>query len=257
MSGLHWLVCGEGDLPAGEAWLTTVERERLAQIRFTKRRTEFLLRRAVGKRAVAAVLGLEVESSLHRVAMLNHLSGAPFVELDGARADVDISLTDRAGHAVALVGPAGSLTSGGIGVGVDLELVEPRSDGFVTDFLTESEARWVRARGWVDRDANLLWSAKEAALKVLQVGLRADTRSVEVRIADDHRADGWASLVVDHAASGQRFPGWWRVDGEFVLTIVTPRAVEAPQLLSGSRTLAEARPVHSWLASPVHGETAP
>ncbi len=118
--------------------------------------------------------------------MLNHACGAPFVLVDGGPIGVDVSVTDRAGWAACLVG------AGLDAVGVDLELVEPRSDGFVRDFLTAPEQDYVRGRGGDDARAaaNLLWSAKEAALKVLQIGLRADTRSVDVAHAGT-RPDGW------------------------------------------------------------------
>ena len=89
-----------------------------------------------------------------------------------------MSLSDRAGWAVCLVGEA-------LGrVGCDLEIVEPRSAGFVADFLTAAEQEYVAAQPAAERDAaaNLIWSAKESALKVLQTGLRRDTRSVEVRV---------------------------------------------------------------------------
>ena len=114
-----------------------------------------------------------------------------------------------------LVGDPGSFAGGT--VGVDLELVEPRSAGFVADFLTTAEQRYVASRGacgehgW-DLASNLLWSAKEAVLKVQRVGLRVDTRTVEVCI--DHRAspDGWAALTAT-GANGTAYPGWWRRDG--------------------------------------------
>ena len=57
----------------------------------------------------------------------------PTFEVDGRTLGLDISLTDRAGWSVCLVGP--DLGA----VGVDLEIVEPRSDGFVRDFLTTAE----------------------------------------------------------------------------------------------------------------------
>ena len=82
--------------------------------------------------------------------------------------------------------------------GIDLEIVEPRSDGFVTDFLTRGRAGLGRGTGrrgrrlGRDAAANLVWSAKEAALKVLRLGLRADTRWVEIAVATDPDADGWA-----------------------------------------------------------------
>lgn len=105
--------------------------------------------------------------------------------VDGNDAEMDVSLTDRAGWAVCLVGPEGELSGGTLGV--DLEAVEPRSRGFVADYLTAYEQAYVSGQGdpgsegW-DAAANLLWSAKESALKVLRVGLRADTRSVEVTL---------------------------------------------------------------------------
>ena len=53
-----WLARGERSTPDGDLWLTPAESERLTTLRFRKRRTEYLLRRWVGKQAVAAVLGL-------------------------------------------------------------------------------------------------------------------------------------------------------------------------------------------------------
>ncbi|MFN8096777.1 MAG: 4'-phosphopantetheinyl transferase superfamily protein [Dermatophilaceae bacterium] len=254
--GLRWLACGENVVPSGESWLVPRERERLARMRFTKRRSEYLLRRCAGKRAVAAAYGLEVtEARLADIAMLNAPGGAPYVEIGGVRADFDISLTDRAGQAVALVGPSGSMAAGTLGI--DLEIVEPRSEGFVADFLTPPEQAWVRAQraasgadGW-DAAANLVWSAKEAALKVLRVGLRADTRSVVVTILPAARADGWGELVVDGGA-GVRFPGWWRRDGAYLLTLATRVPTEPPAILPGSANLGSAIPTHSWMAQPIH-----
>ena len=118
-------------MPAGLAWLSEREQARLDQFRFTKRRTEFLLRRWVGKYALAGSIGWPTDdAALARLEMLNHLTGAPYVEIDGVRGDMDVSLSDRAGTAVALVGPAGT---GPGTLGIDLEVVEPRSDGFVRD----------------------------------------------------------------------------------------------------------------------------
>jgi 4'-phosphopantetheinyl transferase len=250
---MRWLACAETEVPSGTGWLSARETARLDLMRFPKRRTEFLLRRWTGKRVAAAALGIPAGSTdLSRVELLNHPTGAPYVEIEGSRADIDVSLTDRAGHAVGLVSPVGT----GLGsLGVDLELVEPRSEGFVSDFLTEREAAWVRSRreehgedGW-QAGANLVWSAKEAALKVLRVGLRADTRTVEVSVHDDVRDDGWAPLVVT-GDRGARFPGWWRRDGVFVLTIAYAAPHEPPVVMSGGAALERAVPVHSWLGTP-------
>ena len=82
-------------------------------------------------------------------------------------AGVEVSLTDRAGWAVCLVWTEPRP------VGCDLELAEPRSRAFVRDFFTEAERRAVAGAGRAagPREvANLIWSAKESALKVLQTG---------------------------------------------------------------------------------------
>lgn len=254
IAAMQWLAVGEAAIPDGVEWLSAAEAARGATMRFTKRRTEYRLRRLAGKRAVAAALGRPTTSaSLAGIEVLNRRGGAPYVVVDGIPAPLEVSLTDRAGWAVCLVGPEGEL--GGGTIGVDLETVEPRSRGFVSDYLTTAEQDYVRGRGepgsegW-DVAANLLWSAKESALKVLRVGLRADTRSVEVTLEDAARPDGWAPLRVQ-TRFGESFPGWWRRDGVFLLTIASRDLAQPPDLLDGGDELATAEPVHSWMAKPL------
>ena len=251
---MQWLSTIEDAVPEGLGWLSPLEASRIEDIRFTKRRTEYLLRRAVGKLAATTVLGLDRSpQTFARVELLNRMSGAPYVLVDGAPAGIDISLSDRAGVAVALVSPPGTLAAGTLGI--DLEIVEPRTAGFVRDYLTEPEQRYVAARleshgadGW-NAAANLLWSAKEAALKVLRVGLRADTRTVEVSIDHAVRPDGWGAMTVV-GRDGTVFPGWWRRDGDFVLTIAYRAPSAPPALLPGGADLGGAIPTHSWLTRP-------
>ena len=250
---MHWLARGEIELPEHDGWLSAAERDAVAAIRFTKRRQEYLTRRWTAKHAIATVLddgrGRGAFGELASIEIRNHPSGAPWVAVDGERLPLEISITDRAGWAVCLVGePRGDER-----LGIDLELVEPRSEGFVDDYLTADERRCVRARPpgeHRDAAANLMWSAKEAALKVLQVGLRADTRTIEVTIEHAARPDGWSALtMVDRA--GERFHGWWRRDGQFVLTLATRAPFEPPTPLAGGVALADAEPLHSWMERPL------
>ncbi|MCB1253043.1 MAG: 4'-phosphopantetheinyl transferase superfamily protein [Austwickia sp.] len=252
---LHWYACAEDRIPPGTAWLHRSEQRRLSRYRFTKRRTEYCLRRVAGKYAVAAALGLDITTpqDLGRIGVLTAPGGAPYVVLDDEPCALEVSLTDRAGHAVCLVGPEGSSRSVG-GLGVDVEIVEERSQDFVRDFLTGREQRWLTGQLVGSPDAyaagaNLVWSAKEAALKVQRVGLRADTRTVDVSVLRGHRSDGWSRLTVDHRAGA--YPGWWRRDGRFLLTVVTRYPCDPPQPLPGSLDLATATPVHSWIAAPL------
>lgn len=243
----------ESEIPPTDDWLTNEEAGRLAGLRFAKRRTEYLLRRWVCKHAVATAFGLPTAlPSLARIEVANRPSGAPYVEVDGLPLELDVSITDRAGWAVCLVGADLSR------VGCDLEIVEPRSAAFVADFLTADEQAYVASRRGDDRDAaaNLIWSAKESALKVLQTGLRRDTRSVEVTVAPAGTVSaggaevGWHRLEV-RTAEGPRLPGWWRRDGVFLVTVASEEPLLPPRALPGSGDLTTAQPVHSWLQRPL------
>ena len=247
---MWWLAHGEHEVPPSLGWLSLHEGKHLASIRFTKRRNEYLTRRWTAKQAIATVLEIDrTPASLARIEVRHRPSGAPYVHLDGRAAEVDVSLSDRAGWAVCLVGPPGSAESGTLGI--DLEVVEPRSDEFVADFFTSAELEHVKGLTDLDRRheaANLIWSAKEAALKVQQVGLRVDTRTVEVQLRGERRPDGWSPMNVTGAAG--RMPGWWRRDGAFVLTIACDAHREPPELLTTGSSLSAAVPVHSWVDRP-------
>lgn len=248
---MWWLAHGEHEVPATLDWLSPRELAVLQAIRFRKRYVEFVTRRWTAKRALARVLDREASPQvLAGLEIAHQIGGAPYVRVDGATAAIDVSLSDRAGWAVCLVGPP---AAGDGPLGVDLELVEPRSAGFVADFFTEVErefmARLPAGDAW-DAAANLIWSAKEAALKVLKVGLRADTRDVEVSLGEEARPDGWVPMVVT-ARDGTAFPGWWRRDGQFLLTIASVAPREPPALLEGGADLGRAEPVDSWLEAPL------
>ncbi|MGA5299593.1 4'-phosphopantetheinyl transferase family protein [Nucisporomicrobium flavum] len=235
-----WLARGETSLPDGEEWLSPVETARAAALRFPKRRTEYLLRRLAGKHAASLVLGRSLEpAALAGVEVLNAADGSPYLLVNGAAPGFDVSLADRAGWAVCVVGRR---------AGCDLELVEPRSPAFVRDYLTAAEQRLAAGD---ELAANLIWSAKESALKVLRTGLRRDTRSVEVT-PDPAGGDGWGALGV-RVAGGPPLTGWWRREGAFVITVVTPAPDVPPIHLDRRGALATAAPRHSWLSSPAPG----
>jgi 4'-phosphopantetheinyl transferase len=216
------LVGAARDLPPDRDWLSAAEATRLAGMAFAKRRAEFLLRRWTAKQAIAAVAGV----GTNRIEVANQPSGAPFALVDGTPCGYAISLTDRSGWAVC------AIAEGSAPIGCDLELVEPRGDGFVRDFFTEAEQRVVAAAGGDDRwlAATLLWSAKESALKVLGVGLRHDTRTVEIE-AGDGTGGEWAPFVARVTDHGE-LPGWWRRYREFTLTVAATGPFPPPTPLA-------------------------
>ena len=207
-----WLARGQHQLPAGDRWLSRAEAARAAGMGFSKRRAEYLTRRWAGKLAVADRLGLGADpAALALIELRNAASGAPVPYLDGRRAGLELSLTDRAGWAVCLVWP------GPQPIGCDLELVEPRTPAFVRDYLTAVERRTVAAAGWdAGRRvaANLIWSAKESTLKLLRTGLGRDTRSVEITLSTVD-PEGWSELTA-RTEEGGRLPGWCRRHGPFL-----------------------------------------
>ena len=233
-------------MPDHDDWLTGPEADRLNAMRYTKRRDESRLGRWTAKHAVAQALDLpRSPTRLREVVIRNAKDGAPEAFVGSDPASVAISMTDRAGWAVCVV------ADGVEGVGCDLELVEPRSALFVADYFTAAERAEVADRP-DDHDllANLIWSAKESALKVLREGLRLDTRSVEVTLGNEEHA-GWTSLAVT-TSSGDRFPGWWTRHREFVLTYCATSATQAPTPMDDPSPLAMATPTHSWLHTPLH-----
>jgi 4'-phosphopantetheinyl transferase len=219
MTAVRWLLQAAADVPAGDGWLAPEERTRLAGMRAPARRADWRLGRWTAKRAVACRLAAPLAPAPEPAAVevRSAADGAPEVLVDGAPAPLVISLSHRAGLAVCMVAAAG------VALGCDLELVEPRSDAFVADYLTAPERAAVQAVPVADRPllVALHWSAKESVLKALRTGLRLDTRWVAVDPPEAGGPGRWYPLTVRHPATGRSFQGWWRHDAGRVLTMVT------------------------------------
>ncbi|MET0740149.1 MAG: 4'-phosphopantetheinyl transferase superfamily protein [Candidatus Nanopelagicales bacterium] len=256
---MRWLARGESALPGDWTWLTAAESARAARLRFTKRRMEFLVSRWAAKEAIAALSGWgPALDERARIDVRNRPTGAPEAHVDGVWLGREISLTDRAGWAVCLIGPDQRR------VGCDLELVEPRTSSFISDYFTGTEQERMASVPGAARDtmANLLWSAKESALKVLGTGLRRDTRSVEVSLRDDRPNPppddppedvtlvGWRRLTV-RTSDGLSLPGWWCRFNHFLLTVAAEAATAAPAALEDPPALYTAMPTHTWMAGPL------
>ena len=252
MSGhrVSWLSAGMDSLPPDESWMDEAEARRIGTMVYSKRRMESTLSRHTAKTTLARALQLDDDpASLARVSIRNAADGAPEAYLDGEPADVVVAMTDRADWAVCAV------LHGTERVGCDLELVETRSEAFIRDYFTPAEQDVAMDVRGEERElrANLIWSAKESALKVLRTGLRVDTRSVEVRFGSGDE-NAWASLEVQSGAT--TFPGYWQRFGEFLLTVVAAAPVAEPESLAEPPALARATPSHRWLARP-HLEAPP
>lgn len=219
-----WLVRSLQDVPTGDAWLGPRERMALARLAIDKRRADWRLGRYAAKAAMAA-LGVDPA----RVEIVAAPNGAPLARLDGARAELELSISHRAGRALAVI------ASPGARVGCDLELVEERSRAFVEQWLAPAEQALLRRtrvgeQAWL---ANLLWSAKEAATKARGEGLRLDVRHAKVTFGvTAGAADGWRRLHVDwgNDVLGDH-DGWFRRESTWVMTVVGGDPDRPPQAL--------------------------
>jgi 4'-phosphopantetheinyl transferase len=198
---IYWLVdCTTADLE-NTLKLSSAERECFLRLKSAKRRHDWLLGRWTAKRLLHRVVGEVPE-------ILSGADGAPFVPHFPT---LCLSISHSGDYAF-----CAALWNAHIGV--DIERISPRSNGFVEDYFTADErALVITAPDYVP---TLIWSAKEAALKTLYLGLRADTRSVNVAPALPNRplSDDWLALTADCGAHGL-LPGWWRLIHDCVLTI--------------------------------------
>ena len=195
----------------------------LAGLTFLPRRRKWLLGRAAAKLLVRELLGSGVD--LASISVLNRSSGEPFVILEGqgewTRA---ISLSHR-GEA----GLAAAPESFGSRIGADLETIAPRAPALVRQFFTEREAAVVASSGdECDEAVARIWSAKEAVLKLAGLGLRCDTRTIEVSldaVSIPGCPAGFGAIAVKAGAEAlspavaESMRVVWRRVGDLVLTV--------------------------------------
>jgi 4'-phosphopantetheinyl transferase len=232
---INWLVQTATELPAlpATAWLSPPEQERLSTLRIEKKRREWLLGRWTAKRLVQAYL--EQVGAGHvdmaDIAITPGADGAPELgttvpdaspTLQAALCALRLTISHSNGRSFC------ALAQGGVGVGADIEAIAARSPVFATDFFTPGELALVAAAPVALHDTlvTAVWSAKEAVLKALRLGLTVDTRMVEclpplpLEGADTAQ---WAAFVAHcHPSLGGPPAGvtcWWRADDAFVLVL--------------------------------------
>lgn len=220
---LAWLIRSLADVPDDDAWLSARERGAAVRLRVARRRRDWRLGRFTAKAAVGALLSVAPE----RVEILAASDGAPEAWIDAERLPVSVSISHRAGRALAVAAHAPQV------IGCDLERVEPRSGAFVREWLAPAEQGLLAAHAAAERDlmANLVWTAKEAGAKVRREGLRLDVRRAVVAPAEaSAECDGWHELTVSWADRRAPTAGWWRTERGWVMTIAGEPAPSLPPL---------------------------
>lgn len=228
MKQVYWLEQTEAGVPVENDWLSAREFSCLNGMRFAKRRADWRLGRWTAKCAVASFLNLPADAQgLAQIEIRPASSGAPEVFVANEPAPVTVSISHRSGAAICAVAMSG------VDLGCDQEVIEPRSEVFVSDYFAEDEQALVARVCQAERSqlVTLLWSAKESALKALREGLRLDPRTVAVSPVDGaFDLNGWSPLRV--CADGRTFQGWWQQGHGIVRTLVANPPPESPILLS-------------------------
>ena len=233
---IHWLVQTTQNHPGlmqgvpPQGLLAPVEADKFASLKTEKRRRDWLLGRWTAKHLVQQVLNEHGQPvNLDQLAIRNRNTGEPYLQLlssfDNNEFPYTISISHSANHAVCAVTERPFWP-----IGIDLEQIETRADSFVESYFTDDEQQIVNQATVDMRDTLItaIWSAKEAALKALHLGLRADTRAVNCLIQPEvERPFTWTpfTMQLDTAKLGQppMLLGWWRTIGEFVLTMAAER----------------------------------
>lgn len=214
----YWLNQSMADLPKNNDWLSPGERNFLNKMRFPKRRADWTLGRWTAKCALSAYFrnsGSDIQQ-LSDIEIRAADDGAPEAFLSNKPAQLSISISHSNGVGFCVVSPSN------VAAGCDLEKIESRSKNFISDYFTSEESRLVFDSSAQDQPmiATLIWSAKESAMKALRLGLRLDTRSVEVSLGKSEDRENWTPLSVLSKKTGQMFNGWWRCFEDYVQTVV-------------------------------------
>jgi len=239
---IDWLIqsmTAHPDLAHGlapEGLLSLGEQQRLAALAVAKRRRDWLLGRWTAKHLLQSYVARCIGTWLPLDAFVisSDPDGAPRVIVDcrlqvadweknlqSVICNLQLSISHCNGYAFCAISDRS-----GLAIGADIERIAPRAPEFAADYFTPRELMQVAASPANGRDTTvtLIWSAKEAALKALRLGLTVDTRCVSIELCRPYGAAlAWAPLAVRSTllqaeASGGMY-GWWWVVGEYVLTL--------------------------------------
>ena len=218
--------------------LSSSEFQKYSAFRFPKRRDEWLLGRWTAKTLVHSI-PMYQQYHLNQIEIQNAPEGAPYIQLPGRTAPAECLTISHSGN-LALCALSMGLS---MQVGTDLEKIEERTETFILDYFTPAEQRLVnkyppKTKAMI---VTLIWSSKESMLKALGVGLRRDTRMVEVQGIDslipiNNNHSNWQKIQIgEQPASGRAWAAWWQRRDPFVITLAgfapTQAEIQSVQLL--------------------------
>lgn len=173
------------------------------------KQTAWLLGRLAAKEAIQHFH----KSSLSRSAIeiFNHATGAPDYRLDTTLEPGRLSLSHTTSIGVA------AITDNSRKIGIDVEHVRNWDPKTITSFTTEAERQNLEAVSPTKRNlqATILWSAKEAYLKLLGTGLTRHPRTVEITVSKN------TFLVADQYSQQTTKTFWTQYTENCIIAIST------------------------------------
>jgi acyl transferase domain-containing protein/phosphopantetheinyl transferase len=151
-----------------------------------RKQRAWLSGRIAAKDAVRHLLWQDGHGALFpvEVTIASDSSGAPLAIAPSTRPmrQVHVSIAHKDDVAVAMASYEGD-------IGIDIERIEPRTEGFIELAFTADELRLAEDQGNGDKDESLtrLWVAKEAAAKAARTGLSGDPRRFPVTDRAENR----------------------------------------------------------------------
>jgi 4'-phosphopantetheinyl transferase len=244
---IHWLVQSADAYPDSsegvvlDGVLHPREQAKFATLKTEKRRQDWLLGRRTAKQLIGEVMVNQIGEKLpfDSIEVQNGAMGDPIVncqiaadrwsrvngqrEVSNLQSLISLSISHSNSHAFCAL-----VEKPDWPLGADIERIEGRSAEFVTDYFTKEEQVLVNQASDDMRNVvvTAVWSAKEAVLKALHLGLTVDTRAVACLLdVGAERPLTWTPFTIH--CDDTRLPhppppltGWWRTYENFVLTLV-------------------------------------
>lgn len=160
----RYLVIKTKEVPNAEEFLTGFEMQQYQHFAVEKRAEEWLAGRYATKKLATEFFNLP----LKKLQVKNTKNGIPVLQAEGGN-HLTISISHRGDYAAAAISLTGDL------IGVDVEKIESRPQGWAEQYFTKDELI-------ADDDAYLteMWAKKEAVLKLLGLGLTVPTTQIKI-----------------------------------------------------------------------------
>ena len=214
---IYWNMIGFSHIPENFDWLNEAELQQMQGFRFPKKRQDWLSGRWTAKSLLRNIFQTSQNIELKDLSIQNKPSGAPYALHNGKPLDGSISISHRGNYAVTAFSFDPSLS-----LGIDLELVEEKSQGFIEDYFTKAETYQIVHLSSDEQmlASSLLWSGREALVKAHQIGLRVDTRAFELKYAPANKKETWQPLeILIYPSEMGLVKLFWLPFDEYIITL--------------------------------------